>query len=110
MGRDSKYKGGTKVVPFRLPIVGYKAVRARVQALLDEIAQESQYKSPNAVKSTGASAKTTLSNKAQYEPNESKQYQCGCTHDSTLFRRANGCKIPRSNHLESYTVTPLNHG
>jgi len=99
MGRDSKYIGGSKVVPFRLPIVGYKAVRTRVQTLLDEIAQESQYKSQNTAKPLPASAKTTLTTKAPTTHTGPIAYVCGCTLSGGLFRRVAGCKMDRGEHI-----------
>lgn len=98
MTRLSKYNGGSKLTTFRLPIEGHKSTRVRVQALLDEIASESQYKRQIAVKSTGASAKTTLDNNVVRDKISNVMYNCGCSNDGSLFRRAFGCRIARVDH------------
>jgi hypothetical protein len=94
MSRTSKYKGGSKVVSFRLPIEGYKSVRIRIQALLDEIAKEELYRVEKSVKSTLASAETRLSDRLDYNI----IYQCGCTVTDGLFRRVSSCKLERLGH------------
>lgn len=98
MTRLSKYNGGSRLTTFRLPIDGYKSTRVRVQALLDEIANESQHKREIAVKSTGTSAKTALANNVAREKISNAIYKCGCSNDGALFRRAFGCRIARVDH------------
>ena len=96
--KNSKYIGGSRPAQFRLPIEGYKSVRARVQKLLDEIANEMKSQGERGTKSMMASAETTLTNKAQSKSTNSITYECGCSYDVGIFRRGNGCKIDRQGH------------
>lgn len=96
--KKSKYIGGSRLAQFRLPIEGYKSTRARVNALLDEIANEMKETHGKGTKSTVASAETTLARKAQSKTIYSTTYQCGCSYDAGIFRRGNGCKIDRQGH------------
>ena len=96
--KSSKYIGGSRPAQFRLPIEGYKSVRARVQMLLDEIANEMKETHGKGTKSMAASAETTLTNKAQSKATNSITYECGCSYDEGIFRRGNGCKIDRQGH------------
>jgi hypothetical protein len=93
MSSYRKYTGGSKVVSFRLPIKGYKEAMARVNALLDTIARESNDKPANATKPEEARDNTVLN-----KEDTSLTYQCGCTTNNILFRRASGCSLARVDH------------
>lgn len=94
----SRYTGGSRVRSFRLPIEGYTSAVARVNALLDEIANEMRESDSNDVSPMVASAKTTLTNKAPSKQIDSIIYECGCSYDGGIFRRASGCKVDRVRH------------
>ena len=96
--KKSKYIGGSRLAQFRLPIEGYKSVRARVQALLDEIANEMKETHGKDTKSMVASAKTTLTSNDKPKAIEGITYECGCSYDGGIFRRGNRCKIDRQRH------------
>lgn len=96
--RKSKYIGGSRLAQFRLPIDGYKSTRARVNALLDEIANEMNNNDEISTIPLVTSAKTTLATKAQSKSTNSITYECGCSYDGGIFRRGNGCKIDRVRH------------
>ena len=87
MCRNSKYKGGSKIVPFRLPIDNIEEATSRIYAILKE------YEEDKTIKPT----KKTIDTK---KPKQCKDvvYTCGCTLDKGLFRREAGCKIERSKH------------
>ena len=90
-----KYIGGSRLVSFRLPINGYKSTRARVQALLDQIAHEMNLEAQNSAKPLSASAKTTLTDRTQLSP---ITYVCGCSIEDGLFKRGKGCALDRNRH------------
>ena len=101
MARISKYKGGSRLTTFRLPTEGFKSTRARVQALLNEIAGEMKDKGKTTLSPVVASAKTILGIKEVINPiedNGKTVYVCGCTVENDLFRRAFGCRIARVDH------------
>jgi hypothetical protein len=93
--KQSKFKGGTVLTTFRLPKEGYKAVRAKVNELLYQISIEMDVKSKNNVKPLPTSAKTTLSSKPIIDVTT---YVCGCSINDGLFKRVQGCAIPRPHH------------
>jgi hypothetical protein len=96
--RKSKYVGGGKVTTFRLPLEGFKSARVRVQALLDEIAQEMNKEPQKRLSPMVASAKTRLAIKANNRVNNDVSYPCGCKMIGELFVRASGCKMIRVIH------------
>jgi hypothetical protein len=71
MSRDRKYTGGSKVVSFRLPVIGYNEAITRVNELLNTIAMEGN--------------KTELNNTIVY--------QCGCTLHGGKHTKAIGCRM-----------------
>lgn len=99
--RASKYTGGSRQALFILPIIGYKSTRARVNALLDQIAHEMNLEAQNSVKSTGASAKIKFAAKDNMQP---ITYGCGCTIEGGLFKRGKGCTLDRNRHTPPLAV------
>ena len=93
--RGKKYTGGSKQALFILPIIGYKSTRARVNALLDQIAYEMNLEVQNSVKPLPASAKTTFDAKDKIRP---IRYICGCSVIDGLFRRQAGCSKAKVQH------------
>lgn len=89
MSKGSKYKGGSKLTPFRLPIIGYNLARARVNDVLNAIANEMKEQDKTTLNAATAQSKTTLAN---------KDYKCGCSYDDGLFRRVAGCIVDRGKH------------
>jgi hypothetical protein len=96
--RESKYLGGSKVATFRLPLEGFKSVRMRVQALLDEIAQEMDKEPQKRLNPMVASAEIKSTIKANNRVNNDVSYPCGCKMVGELFVRAPVCKMIRVIH------------
>ena len=76
MSRERKYAGGSKVVSFRLPVIGYNEAMARVNELLNTIANEGN--------------KTELNNTIVYN--------CGCTLIGGKHIKAIGCRLAIVDH------------
>ena len=79
MSRERKYKGGSKVVSFRLPLIGYNEAMQRVNDLLNIIAIEGNGKDKNQL-------------------NSPIIYVCGCTLSSGKHTKAIGCRLAVVDH------------
>jgi len=93
MANTSKYKGGSTLTTFRLPTDNYQEAREAINELLRgyEIGQEqAKQEAPKLVKKS--SIKPLLTGKPI-------AYQCGCTIESGLLKRAKGCKRGKAEHM-----------
>jgi hypothetical protein len=91
MSRERKYTGGSKVVSFRLPVIGYDEAMARVNDLLNTIAIEG-----NAMQSEAFTDNDSQSIH-RYDV-ESITYQCGCSNIQGKHVKALGCRIAIVDH------------
>jgi hypothetical protein len=95
--KQSKYIGGSKIVAFRLPKEALNLAIIDIKAVLKKYEQVNLDKPQNNVKPLPTSAKTTLSSKPITDVTT---YVCGCSIDSGLFKRVQGCVVPRPHHRE----------
>jgi hypothetical protein len=93
--KQSKYIGGSKIVAFRLPKEALNLAIIDIKAVLKKYEQVNTIEPQNNVKPLPTSAKTKLSSKPIKDVTT---YVCGCSINEGLFKRAQGCIIPRPHH------------
>ena len=92
--KTSKYKGGSKIVSFRLPLTSLSLATKEINELLKKYEHIKSNKDKTAGVPALKQSKTTLATKAL----NNIVYPCGCSYDSGLFRRVAGCRIDRGMH------------
>lgn len=87
--KKSKYKGGSKIVSFRLPKEKLHTATIEIYNLLKK------YEDASVTEVAHSEAKHT---KQPTKPIHKQQWSCGCYMDGVLFIRNILCKQPRGAH------------
>lgn len=109
--RSSKFVGGSKLVSFRLPLVGLDDVKAKIKALIDGyelngsiIHKEAVNAVDNPINVKERPKEKVLIKVDKVKPivdtvsTNDNSYSCGCEYVGTLFVRSKGCKLARELH------------